>query len=104
MLRITMKKADGELVFKLEGCLAGPWVEELDALWREQAGGRPGRRVRVDMRDVCHVDGAGRALMTRMYLAGTEYQTTGCVMPEIVREISESADARGSKRGGSNRV
>jgi hypothetical protein len=99
MLRITMKKTGDELLIKLEGCLTGAWVEELDAVWRAEAGAPRGRAVRVDMRDVCHVDGPGRALMTRMYLAGTQYETTGCVMPELVREIASSVDVRDSGAG-----
>jgi hypothetical protein len=104
MLRITMKKMDGELVIKLEGCLAGAWVDELDALWREEARAPYSPRIRVDIRDVCHVDGPGRALMTRMYLAGTQYETAGCVMPEVVREISESVTSAIRAPGGNDRV
>jgi anti-anti-sigma regulatory factor len=95
MLRITTDNSGDDVLIKLEGCLAGAWVDELSALWREVIGTRSGRSIRIDMREVCHVDAAGRALMTRMYLHGTRYVTTGCVMPEVVREISESPEVRG---------
>ena len=91
MLRITTDNADDELVMKLEGCLAGPWVPELDVCWREAAASHGGRPVRLDMTAVCHVDAAGEALMTVMYRAGVRFVTKGCVMPEIVREISRRA-------------
>jgi hypothetical protein len=91
MLRITTYTSDDELVMKLEGCLAGPWVHELDTCWRDAAS-RPGvRPMRVDLTGVCHVDAPGRELMTLMYHAGARFVTRGCVMPEIVREISQSA-------------
>ena len=94
MLRITTQAADGELVMKLEGCLAGPWVRELESCWRKAAEALDGRATRVDLTALCHVDQAGRELMTRMYRAGAYFVTRGCVMPEVVREISESVDGQ----------
>ncbi len=93
MFRITSRTENDEFVLKLEGCLAGAWVTELEACWRE-AHRLTGARLRVDLTDVCHVDAAGRELMTLMYLAGAVFVTRGCVMPELVREISKTAEAR----------
>jgi hypothetical protein len=90
MLRITAQSADDELFVKLEGCLAGPWVRELDTCWREMAG--PHDRVRVDLRDVCHVDNAGRELLAVMFRAGVRFMARGCDLPELLREI-ELAEA-----------
>jgi hypothetical protein len=92
MLRISTYDTDREFVMKLEGALAGAWVGELDAFWREAAWALRGRQLRVDVRDVSHVDAAGRALMTTMYLEGVRFITAGCVMPEVVREISHTVD------------
>ena len=95
MLRITSQVADGEYVLKLEGCLAGPWVSEVDNCWREVL--HTNQRMRVDLTDVCHVDEAGRELMTVMYHAGTRFVAVGCLIPELVREISAAvADGRRS--------
>jgi len=99
MLRITTQTAGGELVMKLEGCLAGPWVRELDTCWRDALATLAGRRIHVDLTAVCHVDATGRELMAAMHHAGARFVTGGCVMPEIVREISESADASGAFGG-----
>jgi ABC-type transporter Mla MlaB component len=93
MLRITTQTADGELVLRLEGCLAGPWVHELDTCWRGAVETLDGRLMRVDLTAVCHVDATGRELLAAMHRAGAHFVTKGCVMPEVVREISESADA-----------
>jgi len=90
MLRITIQRADDDVVMKLEGWLAGPWVDELEACWC-QARTAGGGRVRVDLRSVCQVDAAGRELMTRMHRAGAAFVASGCVMPEVVREVTESA-------------
>ena len=88
MFRITSLIEDGEIVVKLEGCLAGACVPELESCWRA-ARGLP---VRVDLREVCHVDAAGRELLMSMYRARVRLMTRGCVMPELVREIARSVD------------
>ena len=94
MFRITTQTEGGEFVLKLEGCLTGPWVRELDTCWHGVVETLDGRQMRVDLTALCHVDAAGRELMTEMYRAGARFVTRGCVMPEVVREISESADGR----------
>jgi len=85
MLRITTQTADDELLLKLEGCLAGLWVQELDTCWREL--GSP-HRVRLDLREVYHVDSAGRELMGVMYRAGVRFIARGCDLPELLKEIA----------------
>jgi hypothetical protein len=96
MLRITPHLDNGEYLLKLEGCLSGPWVPELAACWRDATTTEQGRSVRVDLTDVCHVDDAGRELMTMMYRAGVRFIAKGFVMPELVREIS--ATVQGARR------
>jgi anti-anti-sigma regulatory factor len=90
MLRITTQSTPDRLALKLEGWLTGAWVEELDRTWR--AATNTGRQICVDLSDVVYVDEAGRQLLTVMYREGIAFVTKGCVMPEVVREISESAD------------
>lgn len=94
MFRITSRDGGGEYLLKLEGCLTGAWVPELDACWRKANQLLPGRRIRVDLTDVCHVDEAGRDLMTLMYRAGVRFVARGCLMPELVREISAAVENR----------
>jgi hypothetical protein len=89
MFRIT-SESEGDPVLKVEGCLAGPCVPELEACWRELSARVNGRTLGLDLRDVCHVDEAGRELMTRMYLAGVEFTARGCAITELVREIAAS--------------
>jgi hypothetical protein len=93
MFRLTLRDADDVLVMKLEGCLAGPWVRETYVCWQRAVKTLNGRSMHVDMRDVCHVDDEGRKLMLLMHLEGVRFLTSGCVMPEIVREIAEAAEA-----------
>jgi hypothetical protein len=92
MLRITTDTSAGDYFLKLEGCLAGAWVPELATCWHQVSGIAEDRRVCVDLTDVCHVDDAGRELITLMYRAGVRFIARGFVMPELVREISERVD------------
>ena len=93
MLRITIHRADDDVVMKLEGCLSGAWVAEMEKCWR-QAMQTEQRGLQVDLRSICHVDDAGRELMTRMSLDGVRFLASGCVIPEMLREISESTGGR----------
>jgi anti-anti-sigma regulatory factor len=90
MFRITTQNEADKSVLKLEGWLSGPWVKELDTCWRIATN--TGRQLSVDLSEVYYVDDAGRQLLTLMYRAGVGFVTKGCVMPEMVREISESSD------------
>jgi len=93
MFRITTRTSVDELVLKLEGSLVGPWVRELDACWRDAVPKLGARRMRIDLTSVCHVDAEGRELMTLMHRAGAAFVARGCVMPEVLREITEATDA-----------
>jgi hypothetical protein len=90
MFRITEQRASGRLVFKLEGRFSGAWVKELDACWRTARETANGTSIWVDLSDVFLVDRAGEAQLARMHRAGVRFLTRGCVMRELVREISES--------------
>lgn len=88
MVRITTQTIGDELLFKVEGCLAGEGARAADACWHEAVAAVDIRRVRVDLTGVCHADAAGRALLSMFHRAGARFVTSGCVMPEIIREIS----------------
>lgn len=92
MFRITSLIENGEFILRLEGCLAGAGVRELESCWRAAEGTLP---VRVDLREVWHVDAAGQDLLMSMYRARVRLMTRGCVMPELVREIARSVDGGG---------
>ena len=93
MFRITLNDADDVLVIRLEGCLSGAWVVEAGLVWR-QITTRRSRPIRVDLTEVCLVDEDGRKLIALMHLDGASFVTSGCEMPEIVREIAHIADER----------
>ena len=89
LLRITEQHTPERLVLKLEGRFSGDWVGEVQACWHA-ALAHGMRAIWVDLTDVCLVDEAGQALLTRMHHEGVRFVTRGCVMRELVREIAGS--------------
>lgn len=65
MLRITrINPGEAPAILKLEGRLAGPWVDELERVVALSA--HPGARVVLRMEDVTFADAAGAALLKRL--------------------------------------
>lgn len=93
MLRVTTQHTPGRVVLKLEGRVWRDVVAEVDASWRAAAR-TADVDIWVDLTDVSVVDGHGQALLARMHRAGVRFLTRGCVMPELVREITESSLCR----------
>lgn len=90
MLRITSHFTDDEHVLQLEGCLAGPWVRELARSWGLAMAAAHRAHVVLDMKDVCYVDDAGRALLGAMHREGARFIAAGLVTRELVDEIAHS--------------
>jgi anti-anti-sigma regulatory factor len=87
MLKITIDNTMNAATLKLEGRLAGPWVEELERSWhavRDDSGDKP---VMVDLCEVTFVDAEGRRLLSSMYEQGARLRTFGCMVKGIVEEI-----------------
>ena len=94
MLRITAQNAPDHFGLKLEGTLTAAWVREADTYWRAAVASQAGRAIVIDLTDVLSVDDAGRELLTRMYEAGARFAVRGCVMRELVREVTEGRARR----------
>jgi anti-anti-sigma regulatory factor len=84
MLRITSIIEEHSTVLKLEGKLAGSWVDELEQAWRsiEQTAGD--QALVVDLNEVTFIDLAGALLLRRMHTAGTVFRAEG---PYISHEL-----------------
>ena len=85
MLKITPRTDATRTSFELEGKLAGPWVQELEACWREAAS--TDRSVRVLLCAVTFIDDKGRDLLVEMYRRGAELVAEGCMNKAIIDEI-----------------
>jgi hypothetical protein len=87
MLRITIEKRSKDSAFKLEGRLAGPWVDELERAWSAVTAEQPSTGITVELCDVLFIDAEGRRLLERMYEQGVQLKASGCLMNSIIEEI-----------------
>jgi ABC-type transporter Mla MlaB component len=68
MLKIDTIESAYEIVLRLHGRLAGPWVDELESHWRRTQATAGERRVAVNLTGVTGIDGAARYLLQLMRL------------------------------------
>ena len=75
MLRITLEQELDLVTLKLEGRLAGPWVDELERSWKNIRETEPGQRVTVNLSEVSFVDPEGEELLRSMFRDGAQLQS-----------------------------
>ncbi|MBM4133630.1 MAG: hypothetical protein FJ245_07670 [Nitrospira sp.] len=92
MLKITVHEEPSGARIELEGRLAGPWVEELDRAWRTIPDPRH-KHPTVDLCGVTFIDGAGKALLARLWREGAHLRAAGCMTRCIVDEITTGGSA-----------
>ena len=97
MVRITTETQYDSVVFRVEGSLRGPWVAELERVWRSNRNG--GKHLCVNLADVSFVDDDAKALLTRMFQDGTELSASGPFMKAIVQEIVQREVLSGPSEG-----
>lgn len=93
MLRVTKRDSANPFDLKLEGKLAGRWVDVLEESWKqalEDSGGRPGG---IDLSAVTYVDGRGMDLLGQMHRQGASLHGATCLAKGIVEDI-ESPQGR----------
>ena len=89
MFRLTERNAADRVVLKLEGRCSSDVIDPLVAGWlaaRLKAGDRP---IFIDLTDALIVDDAVRDQLARMHLAGACFESRGCLMREVVRQITD---------------
>jgi hypothetical protein len=91
MLKITNNKNGGVRAFKLEGKLAGEWVNELRSCWQQAMRAGEGEAIIIDLAAVTWVSDEGKALLSEMYRNGAELLAANLMMAGIVAEISADA-------------
>lgn len=88
MLRITVQDSAKSTTFKLEGKLAGPWVEELERTWRARIGSPQANSVLVDLCGVATIDARGKELLGRMHKRGADLIADAPMTRYIVEEVT----------------
>ena len=90
MLKVTTTNQDQTITLKLEGKLAGPWVQEVTRVWVDTAQS-PRSDYVVDLRSVTFVDSPGQALLATMSRQGARLIAADCLTRNIVDEIKKQS-------------
>jgi hypothetical protein len=75
MLKITTDAQSDPTTLKLEGKIAGEWVNELRRTWNELRRRKLGRAMIVDLSDVSFIDEEGKQLLALMFRQGAEFRS-----------------------------
>jgi len=92
LLKITVQKGSGPSTLKLEGKLAGPWVEELKDVWHCESAIEA---VLVDLIDVSFVDASGKDLLGQMWQGGADFVADSPLMKQVIEEVTGSPEGWG---------
>jgi outer membrane protein TolC len=85
MLRITTTEVGDKVSLKLEGKIAGAWVEELARCW--QASSHNDKGLVVDLSGVTFVDPAGKKLLCSIAAGGAQLVGSGLMPKSLIDEI-----------------
>ena len=96
MLKITTLLNAKSTVLRLEGRLAGPWVQELERCWDSTVSTPTDHPLSLDLSAVTYVDSDGKDLLKKIHQQGAKLVASGCLTRCIVNEIVHVA--RGDKR------
>lgn len=91
MLKITTEPGTEGTTLKLEGKIAGPWVEELERAWTASALACDRARITVDLSAVTFIDAEGKKLLARIHQQEGWLQAAGCMTRCVVEEIKRGA-------------
>lgn len=87
MLKITTLMNAESTVLRLEGRLAGPWVQELERCWDSTVGAPAHHPLFVDLSAVTYVASDGKDLLKKIHRQGAQLIASGCLTSCIVNEI-----------------
>ena len=92
MLRITIVSEPEKAAIKLEGKLAGAWVDELERTWYSVRAGHSPKSILVDLCNVDFIDAEGKKLLRWFCGEGAAFKTRGCVAAGVVQEITRECE------------
>jgi ABC-type transporter Mla MlaB component len=62
-----MEESQDANIIRLEGKLIGPWVQELERVWRSLGPSLQSKKLRLDLRAVAFIDDQGKQLLQEIY-------------------------------------
>jgi hypothetical protein len=101
MLKITIQPSESVVRLKMEGALAGSWVQELETCWRVVRRCFRSLPMDVDLTGCTSVDEAGRYLLSLLHENGARLLPGGVAMEGLVSSIGRDwpRDPERSGRG-----
>jgi predicted nucleic acid-binding Zn ribbon protein len=94
MLKITMIKTPTEERWTLHGRLVGPWVRELQAVWRNTHRADEQQRCVFDLNEVTFVDQGGEQLLRALAKEGVQFEASGIYVRDVVKQLKGKRKAR----------
>ncbi len=98
MMKITFSNNSETAVLKVEGKLAGPWVDELERTWHAVQPTASAERFQVDLCGVTFVDAEGKHLLETMHKSGVDLVGEGIMTRYMIEKIKH--DSNGHKSNG----
>src|SRR5262245_51713185 len=87
MLRIQVDERPEATILRVEGKLAGDWVDELRRVWTVVRTESPEKQAIVELSSVLTVDKPGRKLLSQMHSWGTQLSGKGLMVRSLIEEI-----------------
>ena len=94
MLMITMTKTRAEERWILHGRLIGPWVRELEAVWRNTHRAGERQRCVFDLNNVTFVDKDGETLLRLLAKEGVQFEASGIYVRDVVKQLKSKRKGR----------
>ncbi len=86
MLKITVTETPAERRWVVQGCLVGPWVNELRTTWKRAHRSQDKRACIVDLSDVTFIDNRGERLLRTMSKEGAQFIATGIYIKHALQQ------------------
>lgn len=100
MMRITQQQDGETITLKIEGCLAGEWVNETERCWDEVKNDTHLRVIRIDLTGVTFIDAAGRELLAQMFESGAIAVAANVMTKAVVEQLAGDAQVNQSRQPG----
>jgi outer membrane protein len=97
MLKVTKETVGREIRLKVEGKLAGPWLEEFRDCWLANSGMAKNQPLVVDLTGVTFIDAQGKQLLGWIHQAGGKLVGTGLMTKSIIEELTGPAKPQTAK-------
>jgi len=94
MMKVEVQESGNQLIFQVQGRLAGAFAAELESCWRRAQSAHPGSRISVDLKNVTCIDRAGKHLLQSMHRSGVPFLRAGLAIQDILEHIMKQPECR----------